>query len=402
MRCVVLLVTFSFLATAAQSAEDASCGGCVDAAAVSVDATYTGEFWRAATGGLGIGNRYLDNLDLSVAVDGNEIAGLDGWRFFGSMLNNNGRPLANELPGALQGVSNIETDPATRLYELWMQWRTASGRASLRFGLYDLNSEFDSIETGQLFINPSHGIGPDFSQSGENGPSIFPMASLALRWQLIEGPWTVQAAVLDAKPGDPDQPDRGGIALSSREGALLVGEVDLQPESGVRTAAGYWRYTAGFDDIAAGDDAGNPRSRRDNAGAYAILESPMLLRRGEGRGLKLFARTGVAQSHINDLSGYYGAGAVYSGLIDSAWQNQFGFAVAVAELGTPAWQRLGESGVVAARHEYAYEFTCRFDISEHIVVQADVQYFDNPGMDATLKSSLVFGLRVEVAQHWQR
>ena len=29
--------------------------------------------------------------------------------------------------------------------------------------LYNLNSEFDVIETAGLFINSSHGIGPDYS-----------------------------------------------------------------------------------------------------------------------------------------------------------------------------------------------------------------------------------------------
>ena len=76
---------------------------------------------------------------------------------------------------------------------------TGAERASIKFGLYDLNSEFDAIEAAALFINPSHGIGPDFSQSGRNGPSIFPLTSLALRADYkLDDHWLVRAVILDA------------------------------------------------------------------------------------------------------------------------------------------------------------------------------------------------------------
>lgn len=45
-------------------------------------------------------------------------------------------------------------------------------KLSLLFGLYDLNSEFDTQETSSIFINPSHDIGAEYAQSGKNLPSI--------------------------------------------------------------------------------------------------------------------------------------------------------------------------------------------------------------------------------------
>src|SRR3546814_3364842 len=46
-----------------------------------------------------------------------------------------------------------------------------------------------------LFIGSPHGIGTDFAQSGQNGPSIFPSTSLAARvqWAPAEG-WAARAA----------------------------------------------------------------------------------------------------------------------------------------------------------------------------------------------------------------
>jgi carbohydrate-selective porin OprB len=48
---------------------------------------------------------------------------------------------------------------------------------SVLAGLYELNSEFYRLQSAGLFLNSSFGIGPEFSQSGLEGPSIFPSTS---------------------------------------------------------------------------------------------------------------------------------------------------------------------------------------------------------------------------------
>ena len=160
-------------------------------------------------------------------------------------LYNNGRALTGDLVGDAQGVSNIETGVrAVRLYEAWVEQRF--GRASVKFGLYDLNSEFDEHVTGSLFLNSTHGLGPDLSQSGLNGPSVFPVTSLALRADYqIDERLRLRAAVLDAVPGDPARPRRTAIRLGGAEGALLIGEAQYLTRN-TRAILGYWRYTAGF------------------------------------------------------------------------------------------------------------------------------------------------------------
>jgi porin len=117
----------------------------------------------------------------------------------------------------------------------------AALRPGSRFGevgLYDLNSEFDKIEAAALFLNPSHGIGPDFSQSGRNGPSIFPITSLGLRGEYKPAEhWLIRAAVLDAVPGDPERPERTAVKLG--DGALAVLELNSLGER-TRAAVGHW------------------------------------------------------------------------------------------------------------------------------------------------------------------
>jgi porin len=389
------------LAATSYAAEEPQCPDCI-APAIAVEAAYTGEVWRQMSGGMGVGNRYLDNVDFTVDVDGGRAFDVEGLRLFGALLYNNGHPVAGDLSGAIQGVSNIETTEGVRVFELWAQWSSARNDRSLRFGLYDLNSEFDAIDSAGLFINPSHGIGPDFAQSGAGGPSIFPVTALALRAQKSAGPWSVQAVVLDGEPEDGEYFDRERFALSKREGALLAGELNYRSESGTRIGGGYWRYTAGFDDLSAVDSLGNPQRRHDNAGAYIILESPMLLANGSGRGLNLYFRTGEAESRLNAVGRYYGTGAVYSGLFFPRRQDQIGVAMAVAQAGKP-WRRLERTmGADPSDGEYNYELTYRINVLERLALQVDLQRIANPGMNSALKPVWVVGLRLVATQAWAR
>lgn len=399
------IVVALMIAAAAQAAEEGACAQC-DAAigpAISIDGTYLAEKWHGFAGDFNVDERYLDNLTVSVALDGAAWPGFEGWQFFATGLYNNGSELADESNGTLQGISNIETAPGVaRLYEMWLQWHLGSADNSLRFGLYDLNSEFDHIEAASLFLNPSHGIGPDFSQSGENGPSIFPITSLALRAHWGMGPWHMQTAVLDAKPGDAERPWRAGVSLSGREGLLIVTETGYDLESGARAGIGYWRYTSDFDDVSRLDADGNPHRRDDNTGGYFLVQSAPLFRRGTEDGLSLFARTGFAQDHINTISRYYGAGAVYSAAASRWWPQQIGLAIAIAQLGAAARNSLLEAGEAPAHNEFNYELTCRYALSEQIAVQADAQYIANPGASALRDSALLVGIRIEVALQWSR
>lgn len=376
---------------------ETQCTDCPGSDALSIDAVYTAETWRNFPGGAARGNRYLDNLDLTASFDGARF-GAPGLQVFGYLLYNNGHSIS-ELTNVAQGTSNIESSRAVRLYELWTQWAFGESNGSVRFGLYDLNSEFDSIETAGLFINPSHGIGADFAQTGENGPSIFPTTSLGVRALKSFDAWTVQAAVLDGVPGDADRPDRSGIHLSSEEGALVVGELNYRTESGARFGGGYWRYTAEFDDLTAMTASGEATQRDDNAGHYLIAESPLMFSENENLGTRLFARTGMANDRINAIRRYYGAGIARTG-VGSRVADRVGFAIAVAELGDPFRQAEALAGTETTRREYNYELTYRSEITDWLALQMDLQYVDNPGMTPFVESDWAVGLRLEVGRSW--
>lgn len=367
-----------------------------DGAPVELSVVYTFDLWGNTRGGLRRGERYLDNLDVTLTVDAERALGWDGATIFLYGLYNNGKSLTDELVGDLQTVSNIDAGSrAARLYEAWVEQRLGE-RASAKLGLYDLNSEFDTNDSNALFINSSHGIGPDFSQTGQNGPSIFPVTSLSFRadYRITENV-LVRAAILDGVPGDPNRPRRTTVKLGNGDGALLVGEVEYT-DAMTKIAAGTWRYTAKSEDILASAIAGASVKRSRNSGAYISAERKLTGQTKEGPGLSAWARLGVADNRFNAIKTYVGGGLVYTGPVPGRDEDRLGLGVAHVELGAPYRQALELAGEASDRSETNVELTYRAPVAPWLTVQPDVQYVINPGGNPALRDALVVGIRVEV------
>ncbi len=104
-----------------------------------------------------------------------ELFDIRGLTLFVSGQSNAGGGLSDRFVGDSFAVSNIDAPKASRLFEAGAAWGFGEdGEHGVRVGLLDLNAEFDASDPRGLFINSVFGIGQDFSQSGENGPSIFP------------------------------------------------------------------------------------------------------------------------------------------------------------------------------------------------------------------------------------
>lgn len=345
--------------------------------------TYTSEVIGNAAGGLERGARYLDNFDLVFEADLERVAGWTGAQLHLYGLYNNGNSIS-DLVGDSHAVSNIETGVrALRLYEAWIDQKFGE-RVSLRAGLYDLNSEFDALDSSGLFVGSAHGIGTDFSQSGQNGPSIFPSTSLAARLQVepAEG-WAVRAAVLDAVPGDPARPGRTVIRLDKDEGALLVGEVQAPLGTGGKLLLGHWRYTARFDLT---DGSGTATG---NAGTYIRAELP--LSAAPGRKLDGFARLGTVSGRFNMFDLFASAGLKFTGWIPGRDEDEFGIALA-AGFTSESWR----AATGASTSEIAVEATYRTQLAPWLAVQPHAQYIRRPSADPTIPDALVLGIRTEV------
>lgn len=349
---------------------------------VLFEATYTGEIMANAAGGVKRGSRYLDNLDLVVEADLEALAGWRGAELHLYGLYNNGNSIS-ELAGDSFAVSNIETGvSAFRLYEAWIDQKIGDS-FSAKLGLYDLNSEFDALETSGLFVGSAHGIGADISQSGLNGPSIFPSTSLAMRLEkTFASGVKLRAALLDAVPGDPDHPGRTAVRLSDDEGALAIAELDI-PAGKARLLFGHWRYTADFEDFGDGE-------ARGNAGTYLRGETE-IWERGDSR-LDGFFRLGKAADRFNMFDTFASAGVKLTGVAADDGEDELGFAVAHARTSDGYRETTG-----AGSGETVLEATYRRSVLPFLTLQPNVQYVLSPSADPAVDDALVFGLRAEIA-----
>jgi porin len=366
---------------------------------LSLAAVYTGESWHALSGGLARGSAYVDNLDLQLKLDGSG-HGLPGYSAYLYVLYNNGAEFAAPYTGNLQGTSNIEAVPSTRLYEAWVEV-PVFGAGSLRGGLYNLNSEFDVNDVGALFLGPSHGIGTEFAHTGLGGPSIFPVTSLALRYKHELAGWRVQGAVLDGVPGDVNDPRRTYVRIGGGDGALYVAEVGraLGP---VQAALGAWRYTTVMPDLLDVDANGDAIQRNGSSGAYVMASGALWSDEGSGRDLAAFVRYGQADEHVYQTGSYLGFGLASTGPFASRPKDRLGIAVAMAMNGNRFRTAAAAAGTPVDNAETGIELSYRMILGEHLLVQPDLHYIINPGTDPTLANAWAFGLRFQLAWGYAR
>lgn len=382
-----------------------------------MEGVYTGDLLSNLVGGRERGTDYLGDASLVLTLDGAALGWRGGTAFLYLLGDHGGKP--STRIGDLQTVDNIQAPSTGKVYEAWIQQNLLQQRASILFGLYDLNSELDVIESAASFLNSSFGIGPDYSQSGRNGPSIFPTTSLGLRISSRPAPaLSMRLAILDGVAGDPGDPYGTHISLSRRDGLLIAWEID--GFSGVRgfvepsrrrigrgraplpyrgkLAVGGWSYTARFDDVLARDEAGRPLQRAGNYGIYALAEYHVRREReSTEQGLWIFGRAGLADPTVNRLVAYTGAGATYRGPFRGRDEDVIGLGVASAHNGERFETAQARAGRPVEESETTIELTYRAPLLDWFTLQGDVQYVIDPGTDPRLSNALVLGLRFELS-----
>src|SRR2546429_460358 len=186
---------------------------------VNASATYDGETVSDLSGGAKSGSTYHGSLQLQASFDFEPLFGwADTTGFLYGMGLHGGQP--DEFTGAAQGVSSITGPRGARLDEAWVQHNFLGNRLSLLGGRYDLNGEFYRLHSAALFLNSSFGMGPEVSQSGAAGPSVFPSTALAARVQYKATPELVlRAALLN---GPPYNRAGGNARTPNGHGGLIV------------------------------------------------------------------------------------------------------------------------------------------------------------------------------------
>jgi porin len=323
------------------------------------------QLWEVK-GGNQRGSVTLSKFQVAATLDGDAL-GLPGFSFHAQAFHTGGAPLTTKS-GDIQTISNIEALTTNRLFEAWAEKSFGAGSksaGSLRIGLIDLNGEFDSIDPAGLFLNSSHGIGPDISKSGRDGPSIFPVSAFAARlsWNLSDQ-WALRAAAFDGVSGDPARPKAfAAVQLRRSDGALLITQADYHPNANLQISAGAWTYTSPLPDLT-GPAGGTDRNR----GLYGFVSAPI----PKVEGLSGWIRVGRAASGAQVVDGYFGTGMVFKGPFGRS-DDQVGIAVGRAEIGAQARAAFG-----LAEAETTWEATYQMNMKSWLAIQPDVQYVDLP------------------------
>jgi porin len=360
----------------------------------TLTAAYTADLLGDVSGGTRTGDGYVHLIKLSAAYDGASV-GQEGLTGLVSVVDVSGSGFTARNVGGVQNVSALEALPGgLRVYEAWLQGDISHGLAGIKGGFIDINTTFDVQETGALFLNASHGIGPEISDTGLNGPSGFPRPALGMTafYRPIED-WTAQLGVFDGVAGDPAH--KAAFVAVNLDGALIIGQVEKRFGDVARVEVGAWTYTAAFPSLDQFGGDGGPRPVHSNDGVYGLVEGRLMAEPDDNEaGLSGWLRLGAANGDINDVANYVGAGLVYTGLIEGRDKDEIG--AAIARVGFGADARYSE--MVAGRRigdaETDLEATYRYAFKDWLNIQPDVQYVISPHGDAHISNAVVIGLRL--------
>jgi porin len=324
------------------------------------------------------GTALLNKIQVSATLRGDRL-GLNGWSIHAQIIRFDGQSLSRRM-GDIQTVDNIEAVPLTRLFETYVarMWGNDDHSVAVRGGLMDLNSQFDSIDAASVMLSSSHGIAPDLSRSGRNGPSIYPVTAVGTTATWVNSQtWTFRLGVFDGVAGNPSKP-RAFIAqrLKPSDGLLLIGQTDWQLTKNSRLEGGVWGYTARQE---------GPTGRKAyDHGAYLSYEAPLDVLPH----LRFWLRGGVANGGAQPIAAYFGGGVVQQRVFAGRPDDRLGLAIAHAIIGHGAVVGLGLHTA-----ETSFEVTYQMKVSRRFIVQPDIDYVRHPAGQIHAPDSMGIGLR---------
>jgi porin len=384
---------------------------------ISTSLIYDGSVVADTAGGTRTGAAYVGNLRLQLALDGKRLFRAPGWTGFIQALSIHGSQPSGFI-GDAQGVNSYEAKSALRLYEAWGQYSSLKGRWSFLLGRYDLGSEFYRLASGGLFLNSSFGMGPEFSQSGIGGPSIFPDTSIGARATFKPYPSVlIRTAIMDGAPAS--RTDGEARFPGQKEGVLVVSEIafltrrESEDSHGVakymlgrganfpayddKFAIGGWHYTGTFRDLSLVDSAGRPQKHDGSSGAYVLLDLT-LLRSAANRKARLsgFLQSGVGDGRVDRFRSFAAAGLRASGFIAGRPDDMFGVAITSARNGSHYIDTQKAMAVPVTRAETSIEATYLLQATPTFAVQPDVQYVIHPGTSPTRANGTVLQVHFQL------
>jgi porin len=323
---------------------------------IKFNLTYVGETLANLRGGLRRGAIYDGRLNAAIDVDFAKLAAWRGLSFHANVFQIHGPGLSRHNIGNLMPVSSIEALPATRLYEMWFEQKSAGDKLSLRAGQLAADTEFITSKYTDIFIAATFGWPTITAINLPSGGPSPPLAAVGAR---LKAELTEEVTFLSAifngdpagsGPGDPQERNRYGLNFRVNDPPLFIDEVQYAYNHSKNAKGlpgtikvGGWYHAGRFNDqrVAANglsqadpNASTMPAQLRSDFGLYAIFEQQLLsFPGGDGtRGLGVFTRLSGSPSDRN-LINYYGDGGFnLSAPFASRPNDKIGIAVAYARV----------------------------------------------------------------------
>jgi len=364
---------------------------------------YTGEGWDNTLGGVRRGGSYMFNMDGQLSVDTGKAFGWTGGTFFVEGFYANGTSTGNNWVGAVDQQSPIDTAanvPMAKLYQLYYDQNF--GHTDVRFGKYDLETEFSNTKPMSLFLSKDLTWNTALDQAGlmplngTVGPGNYPYTPLALRIRQDFGAsWSGLFAIANAASDNPNNLAYNGLYFSPKWGAMAIGEADYTPDKHTKFMIGGWGLTSQLPLYGQLNPDGSQRMGWGEIGGY-VGGAARIYGANPKQGLDVFATLGLSSPQTTNVSTSFNGGLVYTGLFDFRPADKIG--VSMNFNGAPSgWRQYQmQLGNSIGASEFSFEATYRAKINDWLTLQPDVQYIQQPGYSRTLKNPLVFGIHFEV------
>jgi len=384
---------------------------------VQVDLVYTADYLRNNTGGSQRGGAYVGHADLILQLDGEKLVGWKGGSAFLQVISNGGGRVNLNYVGSLMGVDNFEA-PVNRsgIFKAWLQQSFLDDKASLRVGLYPIDSEFYVTDSSGVFLHPSFGMAAEVASFGTlAGPSIYATSSYGARLRIDPGPaWYGMLAVTRGIASDRIETAGPNLSWQKSVGSMVSGELGLSPvKAGLlgaapaaegksdyapisKVAVGAWRYAPRMTQLVAVNADGEPLLAT-HWGAYVLAEQTIFRIPQSDRDLSAFVRYGFTDGRTNTLDYSLSVGLSLRGPFAGREKDTFGIAATRGHAGPQGRAQLAaEVGEpLAANAETAVEVTYRAQLAPGIALQPVLQRIFNPSL--YLPNSTVAGARLQFA-----
>ncbi len=314
---------------------------------VTLTVQETSEALGNVSGGIRQSLAYDGLTQAVMQVSSQRAFGYYGGTFAVSALQLHGINLSQRNLGTLQTASGIESDRATRLWEVWYDQKLlAEDRLDVRIGQQSLDQEWMVSTSALLFVNTSFGWPEVPSADLPGGGPAYPLSTpgARVRWRPVNAlaiqlgafapsPFNMANAAAQASGANPQQLDPAGASFPLfRHGALLLAELQYtNPALGGMVSAaarqplaatwrlGVWYDSEQFVDVRFANDGRvladpasdrSQRLHRGNLGVYGVVDK-MIWRSAvdPNRVLSAFARvmgTPFADRNLVSFSGNLG------------------------------------------------------------------------------------------------